>query len=72
MENKRLPAIILAHVHKNILDNINLAELNSLTEKKAANKNSDIFLRIIHNICKITLILKYFLSIYISYQMYKM
>ena len=72
MENNRLPAIILAHVHKNILDNINLAELNSLTGKKAANKNSDIFLRIIHNICKITLILKYFLSIYISYQMCKM
>ena len=38
---------------------------------KAANKHSDIFLRIIHNICKVTLALTYFSSIYISYKIYK-
>ena len=34
--------------------------MNLLIEKTAANKHSDIFLRILHNICKIKLILRYF------------
>ena len=37
----------------------------------AANKYSDIFLRIIHIICKIQSTLRYFSYIYISYQMYR-
>ena len=48
---------MLAHVHSNILDNINLAvfRINFLTEKTATNKHSDIFFRITHNIYKIKL-----------------
>ena len=45
---------------------------NLLIEKTAANKHSNFFLRIIHNICKIQLTLRYFLYIYIPYQMYAM
>ena len=40
---------MLMHVHKNILDNINLADvLNEFFERKDSRKNSDIFLRIIY------------------------
>ena len=45
--------------------------MNLLIEKTAANKHPDIFLRIIHNICKIKLTFRYFSYIYISYQMYE-
>ena len=45
--------------------------MNLLIKNTATNKHSNIFLRIIHNICKITLTLRYFIAIYISYQMYK-
>ena len=63
MGNNRLQALILVHVHKDILDNINLGDVaNQFVDKKAANKHSDIFLRIIHNICKITLKLHLFIS----------
>ena len=64
---------MLMHVHKNILDNINLTDVvhEFVNKKIAANKQSDIFLRIIHNIYKIKLKLWYFLYIYISYQMYR-
>ena len=34
--------------------------MNLLIEKTATNKYSDIFLRIVHNICKIRLTLQYF------------
>ena len=61
MGNNRLQALILVHVHKNISDNINLADVaNEIADKKATNKHSDIFLRIIHNICNITLTLRLF------------
>ena len=64
---------MLVRVHNNILDNINLADVvNQLVDKKdSRKKHSGIFLRIIHNICKITLKLSYFSYIYISYHMYK-
>ena len=40
---------MLMHVHKNILDNINLADVfNEFFERKDSRKNSDIFLRIIY------------------------
>ena len=62
MGNNRLQALILVHVHKNILDNINLADVvNEFADKKAVNKYSDIFLRIIHNICNIALTLHLFI-----------
>ena len=72
MGNNRLHALILIHGHENILDNINLLMLQIilLIEKTAASKHSDIFLRIIHNICKIMLTLRCFLYIYISYQIF--
>ena len=59
-------ALMLMHVNKNMLHNINLADVSKdfffffLIEKTAANKHSDIFLRIIHNKCKIKLKLIYF------------
>ena len=50
--------------------------MNLLLGKTIANKNSDIFLRIIHNICKIKLTPSYFSYIkifaYISYQMHEL
>ena len=48
-----------------------MLRMDLLIEKLVANKQSDLFLRIPHNICKITLILRYISYIYISYQMYK-
>ena len=48
-----------------------MLQMNLLTEKTAANKQSDIFLRITHNICKITLTLRCLSYICICYQMYK-
>ena len=45
--------------------------MNLLIKKIAAKEQPDIFRRIIHNICKITVTVRYFSSIYISYQMYK-
>ena len=72
--NNRLQTLMLVHIHNNILDNINLADVVKITlliEKTAANKHSGIFLRIIHNICKVKLTLWCFSYIYISYQMYK-
>ena len=53
---------MLVHVHNNILDNINLADVaNQFVDRKdSRKKHSGIFLRIIHNICKITLKLSYF------------
>ena len=45
--------------------------MNLLIKKIAAKEQPDIFCRIIHNICKITVTVRYFSSIYISYQMYK-
>ena len=59
MGNNRLHALILVH------------KFSLLIEKTAAKRHSDIFLRIIHNICKIKLTRRYFSNIYISYQMYK-
>ena len=44
---------------------------NLLIEKTTANRHSDIFLRILHDICKIKLTFRYLSYIYISYQMYK-
>ena len=41
-----------------------------LIEKTAANKHFDIFLKIVRSICRITLKLRYFSYIYISYQVY--
>ena len=41
--------------------------MNVLIEKTAANKHSNIFLRIIHDICKIKIKIS---DIYISYQMH--
>ena len=70
MGSNRLHALRLMHIHKNILDNINLADvlrMNFLIEETAENKHSGIFLRIIHNISKIKLIFsRYFSYIYIS------
>ena len=68
-----MPALMLVHVHNDILDNINLAHVaNQFVGRKDGRKQtSDNFLRIIHNICKIQLALKCFSYIYISYQMYK-
>ena len=65
MGNNRQHALMLMHVNKNMLHNINLADVSKdffffFIEKTAANKHSDIFLRIIHNICKIKLKLIYF------------
>ena len=53
---------MLMRVQKNILDNINLANVaNEFVDRKdSRNKHSDIFLRIIHNICKIKLRVRYF------------
>ena len=52
--NNRLHALILVHVHKNILDNINLADLaNEYVNRNSGKQTSDIFLKINHNICKI-------------------
>ena len=48
-----------------------MLRINLLIEKTVAIKHSDIFLRIMYNICKIKLTRKYFSYIYISYQMYK-
>ena len=45
MRNNRLQALILVHVHNNILDYIYLADV---ANQFAANKHSDIYLRIIH------------------------
>ena len=40
MGNNRLQALILVHVHKNIWDNINLADVaNEIADKKATNKH---------------------------------
>ena len=67
MGNNQLYAIMLVHVHKNILDNYKWI----CWQKRAANNHSDIFLRIIYNIFKIKLKLRYFWYInIISYQMY--
>ena len=41
--------------------------MNLLIGKPVANKNSDIYLGIIHNICKINLTSSYFLYIYICF-----
>ena len=72
MGNNRLHALILLHVHKNFLDNMNLNDgRNEFVDRKAT-KQSDIFVRITHNVCKITITLRYFPYIYISYQMCKM
>ena len=53
-------ALMLMHFHKNILDNINIPDVltNLLIEKTAGNKYLNILLRIIHNICKIKILLK--------------
>ena len=48
-----------------------MSRMDLLIEKTVANKQSDLFLRIPHNICKITLILRCISYIYISYQMCK-
>ena len=48
-----------------------MLRMNLLIEKTVANINSDVFLRIIHNICKIKWTLRYFPYIYICYQIYK-
>ena len=45
--------------------------INLLIEKTAANKHSDIFLIIIHDICKIVNTIRCFSYIYIPYQIYK-
>ena len=63
--NNRQQALMLMHVNKNMLHNINLADVSKdffffLIEKTAANKHSDIFFRIIHNKGKIKLKLIYF------------
>ena len=42
-----------------------MLQMNLLIGKTVANKNSDIFLRIIHNICKIKLAPSYFSYIHI-------
>ena len=45
---------MLTNVHKNILHNINLADIaNEFVNRKDSRKHSDIFLRIIHNECKV-------------------
>ena len=73
MGNNRLNKLILVHVHKNIMDNTNLADdANEFVDRKTApNKQSDIFLRITHNICKIMSARRYFSYIYIYYQIYE-
>ena len=73
MGNNRLNKLILVHVHKNIMDNTNLADdANEFVDRKTApNKQSDIFLKITHNICKIMSALRYFSYIYIYYQIYE-
>ena len=48
-----------------------MLRMNLLIEKTVANKQSDVFLRITHNICRIMLTLRYISYIYISYQMCK-
>ena len=61
--NNRQHALMLMHVNKNMLHNISLADVSKdffFIEKAAANKHSDIFFRIVHNICKIKLKLIYF------------
>ena len=59
-KNIFMHALMLMHFHKNILGNINLADVltNLLIEKTAGNKYLDILLRIVHNICKIKILLK--------------
>ena len=63
MENNRPHALILVvHVYKNTLDNINLADAaNEFVDSKGSRKQSfGRFLRTIHNICKIKLTPTYF------------
>ena len=48
-----------------------MLRMNLLIEKTVANKQSDVFLRITLNICRIMLTLRYISYIYISYQMCK-
>ena len=47
----QLHALMLIHVHKNILDNTNLASVaNEFADRKESRKqNPDTFLRIVHN-----------------------
>ena len=49
-----------------------MLRMSLLIEKTVTKRYPDIFLRIIHNICKIKLTLRYFSYIYISYKMYKL
>ena len=57
MGNNRLHALMLVHVHKNILDNINFADVvNEFVDRKDNFK----LLRIIQNTCNIKLTLTYF------------
>ena len=69
MGKNRLPALLMVHVHKNILDNINLGYVaNEFVDGIDSRKQTyRYFLRTIHNICKIKLTLRYFPYIYISY-----
>ena len=64
---------MLVHVHINILDNINLADVaNEFVDRKDSRKQKfGHFFRVIHNICKIKLTPSSFSYIYyISYQMW--
>ena len=62
---------MLMYDHKNILHSMNLANVaNGFVDSKDSNKHSEIFVRIIHNMCKIQLTHRHFSYIYISYQMY--
>ena len=60
---------MLVHVHINILDNINLADVaNEFVDRKDSSKQKfRHFSQNFHNICKINLTSSYFLYIYICF-----
>ena len=68
MGNNRLHALMLMYVHKNILDNINLADVaHEFVDRKDSRKQT--LGRFSQNF-SLWLKLRYFSYIYISYQMY--
>ena len=59
MGNKGLQVLILLHVYKNISDNIYLAAVTNEFIHRKDKETFRFFFRIIHNICKIKLTLRY-------------
>ena len=66
MGNNRLHALMLVHVHNNILDNINLADVaNQCFDRKGSRKKT------FRHLSQNYLLELYFPYNYISYQIYK-